>query len=265
MYAAREAGAYSERNLSVTFAPRTGSGAALRDVVAGDSLLGIVGSTTLLRAVADEQPVVPLALLYQRALAVLYTTRAAFGEPFERVAQLRGRRLGMPVDSEIGLLGRFYLRQAGVADDVTVIDLQGEERTALLADTVDAVTGSLSDPARVRTGDATVDTIRLGDRFPIYGPAVVAREEALAAARSVLADFLAGTMVGVARARADPAVAASAVDGDESAARARQTFEDAIETGWTSDAVAAHGWGWHQAEDWERLRGVLAQVDLLTE
>lgn len=263
LYAAQERDAYGDRDLSVTFEPRTGSGAALRDVVTGDSLLGVVGSTTLLRAVADGTPVVPLALLYQRALAVLYTTREAFGEPFERVSQLRDRRIGMPVGSEISLLGRFYLRQAGVADDVTVVDLQGEERTALLADQVDVVTGSLSDPARVRTPGTTVDIIRLAERFPIYGPALVACRETLTSNRSLLVDFLAGTMVGVARAQADPAVAATAIEGDDSAARARRTFEQAIDTGWTNDAVEAHGWGWHQTDDWERLRAVLDQVDLL--
>ena len=263
LYAARERGAYADRDLSIAFEPRTGSGAALRAVATGESLLGIIGSTTLIRAVAQGAPVVPLALLYQRALAVLYTTRDAFGEPFERVAQLRGRRIGMPVGSEIGLLGRLYLRQAGVADDVTVVDLRGEERTALLTGQVDVVTGSLSDPARIGTAGTTVDTIPIAEKFPIYGPALVARQTTLETNPSLLADFLAGTMVGVAEAQAEPAVAASAIDGNESAARARRTFEDAIETGWTSEAVDAHGWGWHQTEDWERLRGVLDQVELL--
>lgn len=265
LFAARAAGTYADRDLTVTLEPRTGSGAALRDVASGQAPIGIVGSTTLLRGRSRDAPVVPLALLYQRALAVLYTTREAFGEPFERAEQLRGRRIGMPVGSEIGLLARLFLEQAGVAADVTVVNVEGEERTALLTGRVDVVTGSLSDPARIGAGGTTVDTIRIAERFPIYGPALVARRETLATHRSLLVDFLAGTVAGAGRARADPAAAAEAVAavGDESATRARRTFEDAVETGWTSEAVAEHGWGWHRIEDWERLRDVLRQVGLL--
>lgn len=265
LFGARQADEYAGRGRAVSLAHRTGSDEALADVAAGTATVGVVGAATLLRAVASATPVVPVALLYQRAPAVLYATRASFGEPFERAAQLRGRRLGMPVDSEIGLLGRLFLEQAGVAGDVTVVDLEGEEGEALRAGRVDAVTGSFSDPYRLRGEDVTVDSVPVADRFPIYGPALVVRRDALTRRRDLLADVLAGTMAGLAAAKRDPgdAVAATAAAGRDSERQIRWTFRAATDRFGTSDDVRTHGWGWQRAESWLRLVDVLEQVGLL--
>lgn len=271
LFAARASDAYADRGVDVRFVHRTGSRAALRDVRDGTAAVGLVGATTLCRARAGGAAVVPLALLYQRALVTLYTTRESFGEPFERAGQLRDRRVGTPVESEIGLLARVYLEQAGVADDVTVVDLPEEERAALLDGRVDAVTGSISDPERLREDDAavdsTVDAIRVGERFPLYGPALVARRADLATRRSLLRAVLAGTVAGVGRARVDPRAGAAAIadESEESPKRVCRTFETARATGGESDAVERRGWGWHRGEHWERLRTVLSEVDLLTD
>ena len=265
LLAARANDAYADRGLDVSFAAETGSDAALATVREGEALAGLVGATTLVTARHEGATLVPLALLYQRALAMLYTTRETFGEPFERAAQLRGRTVGMPVGSEIGRLGRLFLEQAGVADDVTIVDVAGEEQGALLAGDVDAVTGSLADPQRLREDGATVDAVHVAERFPIYGPALVARRPALTARRDALRALLAGTMAGVARTRVDPAVARTAVAeaGGPPAERARRSFEAARSVGGGAEPVADHGWGWHRPADWERLRTVLDQVGLL--
>lgn len=265
LHSARAVGAYAERGLDVSFTAETGSDAALAAVTSGEALAGLVGSTTLVTARRDGVAVVPLALLYQRALAMLYTTRDAFGDPFERAAQLRGRTVGMPVGSEIGLLGRLYLEQAGVADDVTIVDVAGEERGALVSGDVDAVTGSLADPQRLREEGATVDAVHVAEQFPLYGPALVTRRAALTTRRDALAALLAGTMAGVARTRVDPAFAGTVVAdaGGPPADRARRSFEAARSVAGDTETVAAHGWGWHRPADWDRLATVLDQVGLL--
>ncbi|MFB6165700.1 MAG: ABC transporter substrate-binding protein [Haloarculaceae archaeon] len=284
VFAALAADAYAERGLDVSVGHRRGSEKALSAVVDGPADVALVGAATLLRAGDDGAPVVPLALLYQRAAAVIYTTRAAFDGRLERAEQLRGRRVGTPVTSEIGLLGRLFLAQAGVADETTVVDVSGEEQAALRSGRVDAVTGSLSDPEHLRERGATVDAIPVAERFPIYGPAFVARRSTLAADRPAMSAFLAATMAGLADARADPRAAAAAVAragdrrepadgasgeerpasraGGDSRRRARRTFADAVETVGRSEAVDAHGWGWHDPDDWERLATVLDRVDV---
>lgn len=265
LFAAQEANEYAERGQTVSFVHRMGSDQALADVATGDATVGVVGAVTLLRAIAEETPVLPIALFYQRAPAVLYTTRARFGEPFERASQLRGRRVGMPVNSEIGLLGRLFLEQAGIASDVTVVDVQGEEVEAIRAGRVDAVTGSFTDPDRLRDDGETVDTVPVVDRFPIYGPALVVRRDTLEARRDVLRDALTGTMAGLAVAKRDPgdAVATIASTGRDSIAHTRRAFEEVSDRFGSSEAVQTHGWGWQRFDAWQRLVDVLGQVDLL--
>lgn len=264
-FAARAADAYAERGRPVEFVHRTGSDEALADVRDGSATVGVVGAVTLLRALDRGVQVVPLAVLYQRALAVLYTTRDAFGERFESGTQLGGRRVGMHVDSEIGLLGRLFLAQAGVTSAATVVDVAGEEERALREGRVDAVTGSFADPERLRDDGLAVDAIPVTDRFPIYGPAIVAGRDALDERRAALADVLVGTMTGYVRARRDPSEAAAAVAaaGDDAPDRVRRTFETAVDRFGTGADVAAEGWGAHRHEEWERLAEVLREVGLV--
>lgn len=265
LFAARAADAYAERDRPVELVHRTGSDESLADVADGSATVGVVGAVTLRRAIDRGTPVVPLALFYQRAPAVLYATRGAFGEPFERAAQLRGRRVGMPVGSEIGLLGRLFLAQAGVAEAVTVVDVAGEEQRALRDGRVDAVTGSFADPDRLRDDGLTVDAVPVADRFPIYGPALAARRDALDERCETLRAVLAGTMVGVARAARDPSdgVAAVAAAGGDAPERVRRTFETATEEFGRSEDVAESGWGAHRRDGWTRLAAVLREVGLL--
>lgn len=265
LFAAREDGEFARRGRNVSLVPRTGSDEALADVASGTATVGVVGAATLLRATASGSPVVPIALLYQRTPAVLYGMRSRFGEPFERAAQLRGRSVGMPVDSEIGILGRLFIEQASVASDVTVVDLDGEEGQALRAGRVDAVSGSFSDPDRLRGEGVTVDTVPVADHFPIYGPALVVRHDTLTQRRDILADVLAGTMAGLAAAKRAPGdgVAATATAGQDSERQIRLTFTEATERFGTSEDVRTHGWGWQRIEAWLRLVDVLEQVGLL--
>lgn len=258
-------GAYADRNLDVAFESHEGSRAALDSVVAGDADLGIAGAATVLRARATGEPVVPIASLFQHAMTTIYALAGTFDEPFERAAQLQGRRVGTPVASEVGLLSRLFLRQAGVLDRVEVLDLRGEEQEALLSGEVDAVTGSFSDPRRLAAEGRSVESVAVADRFPIPGPAIVAAESTLADRRPELAAFLSGTAAGWAAAKENPSQAASAVaaESDRAADRERRTFEAAVAEFGASDAVRNHGWGWRQTEAWRRLRTALEQVELL--
>lgn len=263
-FAADADGAYDERDLSVTFEPNRGSRAAIDAVVDGDADVGVAGAATLLRARAAGDPVVPVASLYQHAMTAIYALDDAFDEPFERAAQLRGRRVGTPVESEVGLLSRLFLSQAGVLDDVEVVDLDGEEREALVSGEVDAVTGSFADPRRLAADGTPVESIAVADRFPIPGPAIVATERVLSESRPELAAFLAATAAGWASAARDRDRAAELVAerSERPAAEERRTFAEAVEEFGASETVRKRGWGWRRADAWRRLETVLERVEL---
>jgi hypothetical protein len=91
-----------------------------------DTDVGVVGSAVACRALAAGRPVAPVALLYQRAMTVLYTVRSVFGGELTSVEQLRGRTVAMPPGAETALLGRLFLSQADILDDTDVIEAGGE-------------------------------------------------------------------------------------------------------------------------------------------
>jgi ABC-type nitrate/sulfonate/bicarbonate transport system substrate-binding protein len=244
-----------------------GSREALGAVLDGDADVCAVGAATVARAREAGRPVVPIAVPYQRAMTTLYTTRAAFGEPLLAVDQLRGRRIGTPAGSETDVLCRLFVSQTEIAETIEFVDTSGEEREALRSGAVDVVTGSFSDPRRLEEEGSTVDSILVADHFPIYGPTLVVREEALFERAALLGRFLQRTMRGWAdaRRRADDAVRTIAAEGDESPEEVHRTFERAVEEFAATDAVRDHGWGWQRVEMWERTETALRQGDLLEE
>ncbi|MFD1596926.1 ABC transporter substrate-binding protein [Haloplanus litoreus] len=259
------AGAYADRGVDVTLSGRRGSHAALSAAADGDVDVGLTGAATFLRANADGHDVIPLALYYQRAMVVLYTTRETFGGPLRSVEDVRGRRVAMPDGSETGALGRLFLSQAGVVDDVTIVRADGEERAALLDGDADVATGVFTDPLELETDGHDVDSVLVADHFPVPGPAFVVRRETLRDRPHALRGFLEGAMAGWTAARLDPAAAVADLGdrSDESAAVERRKLEQALDRFAGSDDVEKNGWGWHSAETWQRLRIALKQADAL--
>ncbi|MFB6107474.1 MAG: ABC transporter substrate-binding protein [Haloplanus sp.] len=276
LFVAADRGAYADHGVDVSFTGCRGSRAALAAVAEGDVDVGLTGAATLLRAREDGHDVVPLALYYQRAMVVLYTTRATFGEPFRSVEQIRGRRVAMPRGSETGALGRLFLAQAGVVDDVTVVRADGEEHAALLDGDADVATGVFTDPLELEAAGHEVDSVLVADHFPVPGPAFVVRRETLRGRAPALRNLLEGTMAGWTAARGDPEAAARCVVAGREAvatdgaantggetADERRKFEQALARFADSDAVRKNGWGWHSPETWQRLRIALGQANVL--
>ena len=261
LFAARGRGEYADRGLSVSFDDHRGSSASLAAVVSGDADVGVAGAVSLVEARRRGESVVPLALLFQRAMTVLYAERDRFEGELESVEQLRGRRVGMPVESEAGLLGRLFLAQSGVLADVDLVDIEGEERRALRDGEADAVTGSFSDPRELREDGVRTDSLRVADQFPICGPSLVATEETLRRRPGPLADFLAATAAGWAAATRSPyevSTGSETIFEDDE----RRTFELAVAEFGVNDAVREHGWGWQDTETWQRLETALSVADL---
>jgi ABC-type nitrate/sulfonate/bicarbonate transport system substrate-binding protein len=269
-FLARSTDSYAKNGVDIAISHQRGSGQALDSLAAGTADVALAGAATTVRARADGRPILPVAVPFQRAMVVLYTTRTAFGCRFESIEQLRDRRVGMSATSETGLLGRLFLSQSGILDDVTVVAITGEEQAALRSGRADVVTGSFADPQELRDGGCTVDSLLVADQFPMYGPALVTTEQTLRERQQALERFLVGTVMGWAAAVEHPETAVRAVTGDETADersldRERRTFERAAAEFATGSAVTKHGWGWQRAAGWDRLVTALDQTDLLAE
>jgi ABC-type nitrate/sulfonate/bicarbonate transport system substrate-binding protein len=259
------ASTYADHGVDVAFTGCRGSRVALSAVADGDVDIGLTGAATFLRGHAAGHDLVPLALYYQRATVVLYTTRSAFGGPLRSVEDVRGRRVAMPDGSETGALGRLFLAHAGVVDDVTVVPAKGEERAALLDGDADVATGVFTDPLELEAEGHDVDSVLVADHFPVPGPALVVRRETLRDRPAALRGFLQATMGGWTDATADPEAAVEALGGrgDDPPAAERYKLEQALDRFAGGDAVEKHGWGWHSPETWQRLRIALDQADVL--
>jgi len=265
LYAALDEGAYERRGLDARVTTHRGSHRALEAVLDGDADVALVGAGSVVRALAADRPVVPLAVVHQRTATVLYAVRDRFGEPFESVDQLRGRRILTTTGSETCLLARLFLSQADLLRDVELVDADGEERDALIAGDADVATGSFADPLELEADDRTVDVLSVGDHFPVYGLTLVGPAAPFRRTGDPWRRFLAGTAAGWATARTDPGPAAAAVaaETDDPPSAVSDRFARAVDRLGTGDAVSDEGWGWHGPSTWDRLEVALEQGDLL--
>lgn len=254
------------RGVDLTIRSARGSGQALQRVESGAADVGVVGSAIACRAVAGGRPIASVALLYQRAMTVLYTVRSVFGAELTSVEQLRGRTVAMPPGAETALLARLFLSQAGVVDDVDVIETGGEERDELLDGEADVVTGMAADPPALAAEGYTIDSILVSEQFPVPGPALVVHADALRDPPAALGGFLTGTMRGVVAASHDRQAAAAAVAArsDDRVDAERRRLDVALDRFAGSDAVEEHGWGWQSTDDWQRIRMALGQTGSLS-
>lgn len=250
-------GRYDDHGLAVTLDAARGSGAAIDRLVAGKTDVAVAGAASL--CLADDADLVPLALVHPRSLAVLYTTTERLGEPLDSVEQLRGRRLAVVADSEVGRLARLFLAQAGVLDDVEIVPTEGEERDALVDGRADVATGMPTDPHELDAAGHEVHTLAVADHFPVPGPALVTRADVARRCPDVLTRLLMGTVAGAATARREPDRTAELVAerSGESVGTERWRLDSAHER---ADALDTdHAWGRQTVAGWERLRAALEQ------
>jgi ABC-type nitrate/sulfonate/bicarbonate transport system substrate-binding protein len=265
LYASCANGNYEKRGLSVELEPFRGSQRAIEAVLSGEATVGLAGAATVMRSRSSGEPLVPVATLFQRPMVVLLTTRELFGEQLVAVDQLRGHRVGMPTASETSLLGHMFLTQAGVLDDVEIVEIDGEETAALESEQVDVVTGVFADPLRLESAETTVDSIHVADRYPVYGPTLVTSAATLEQQRAEIEAILAGTAEGWAMATRDPGAVAEHVPeaSGRSPVEAASMFEQAAMKFGETEETKRYGWGWQTESTWRRLETALAQTDLL--
>lgn len=259
-----EAGTYQDRNVVVTIDGKQGSGRAIQSLQDGHSDVCVAGPATVTRNLDSGEDIVPIALLYQRSTVVLYTIRDQFGESFETLEQLRGKGIAMIPGSETGTIARLFLSQADMLSNLTVIRMDNEERSQLLSGGADVAAGMITDPLHLEDAGYQVDSIPIGQQFPIPGLAIVTRPAILESKRDELAALLAGTMDGWHAAQQNPTLAAESIQSliDEPNAR---VIEHLIEAFGVTDTTRQHGWGWQTPTQWTRIHSAMQQAGMLEE
>ena len=248
LIAATDFGSYEDHGVTVSLEAARGSGSAIDRLRAGGVDIAVVGAASFCRA-ADES-LVPLALLHQRSLAVLYTTTEQLGEPFASVEQMRGRRLAVTPDSEVSLLARLFLAQSNVLDDVEMVAVASDEQEALEDGDAAVATGMPIDAHELSTAGHDVSSLSVADHFPVPGPALVTTVSTLREEPAAVRQFLMGTIAGATAARNRLEQTAQRVtdrSGNDVASE-RWRIEHARD--W---AAAERGWGWQTLDAWERL------------
>lgn len=257
LIAAADFDIYRTHGVAVSLNPARGSGAALDRLRDGIADVAVVGAASVCRA--SDEPLVPLALLHPRSMAVLYTTTERLGAPFTSVEQLRGRRLAVTPDSEVGRLARLFLAQTGVLDDVEVVSVAGDEREALERGDADVATGMPIDPHELGATGHEVSALAVADHFPVPGPALVTTAGTLLDAPDPVLRFLVGSTAGATAARRDPKRTAARVaerSGDDVESE-RWRIEHAHAA--DRETASEQGWGWQTVDAWERLEVALQQ------
>ncbi|SEO90657.1 ABC-type nitrate/sulfonate/bicarbonate transport system, substrate-binding protein [Halogranum amylolyticum] len=244
---------FAERNgVEITLESARGSGSALKQLRTGSADIAVVGAASFCRDA--EESFVPLALLFQRSMAVLYTTTERLGEPFTTVEQLRGRRLAVSPDSEVSRLARLFLAQSRLLDDVEIVAVAGEEREALVDGDAAVATGMPIDVRELAAAGYDVSSLAVADHFPVPGPALVTTAAKLRREPATVLRFLMGTVAGATAARTHPERTARRVAdrSDDDVASERWRIERVRD-----QSVGERGWGWQTLAAWERLEAAL--------
>jgi ABC-type nitrate/sulfonate/bicarbonate transport system substrate-binding protein len=259
LVAAVEFGHYERVGLTVTLESARGSGAAAERLRTGRTDLALVGAASVCSAAPAS--FVPLAHLRRRSLAVLYTTAERAGTPFTSVEQVRGRRLAVTPDSEVGRLARLFLARTGVLDSVDIVAVSGEERTALARGDADVATGMPVDAHELSEAGFEVSSLAVADHFPVPGPALVTTADSLRADPVAIHRFLVGTVAGVTTAHQRPAETATRVAerSGNTVANERWRIDHARSRAAERGLEDEHGWGRQTVEAWERLQTALRQ------
>ncbi|MFD1514170.1 ABC transporter substrate-binding protein [Halomarina rubra] len=259
--AAVESGHYERAGLDITLEPARGSGAATEHLRTGQADVALIGAASVCSAAPES--FVPLAQLRQRSLAVLYTTTERLGAPFTSVEQVRGHRLAVTPDSEVGRLARLFLAHTGILDSVDIVAVSGEERTALARGDADVATGMPFDAYEFSEAGYEVSSLAVADHFPVPGPALVTTADTLQAGPKTMHRFLMATIAGVVTVHQQP---------EETAVQVATQSGDAVENErWRIDHAQSraaergvgrdHGWGRQTVEGWERLQVALRQEE----
>ena len=267
-FTAKARGFYEEEGLTLsTIETGEGSTFSAKQVGLGNVDFAITSGDQVLNVNSRDLSPLSVGVVMQKSPAVVFSTRETFGGELRDVEQLAGKTVGTG-PGMVRMLTSLLLEEAGVREDVEMVDTGYDTVQQLLAGEIDAAGGVFGDAISAEAQGNTVDSLPIGDTIPSYGHVVaVNREWADGNAEAVRA-FLRATARGAAWAHRRPAEATDLlVEANgvlaESREQQRRKWETMARDFMVGDAVREHGWGWSEAEPWQVLHDALADADAL--
>ncbi|WP_338739734.1 ABC transporter substrate-binding protein [Haloplanus salilacus] len=267
-FAAKANGFYDEEGLSLS-AIESGEGSTFsaKQAGLGNVEFAISSSDQVVNINSRGLSPQSVGVVMQKSPAVVFSTRETFGGELTSVDQLAGKTVGTG-PGMVRVLTTLLLEDAGIRDDVEMVDTGYDTVQQLLSGKIDAAGGVFGDAISAEAQDYTVDSIAVGDTVPSYGHVVAAEREWAAENAGAVRAFLRATARGAAWAQSNPGEATDAlIDAngvlEESRDQQRRKWETMAAEFMTGDAVAEHGWGWSESEPWGVVHDALADTDAL--
>ncbi|WP_251342527.1 ABC transporter substrate-binding protein [Haloplanus halophilus] len=267
-FTAKAKGFYEEEGLTLD-AIETGEGSTFsaKQAGLGNVDFAVTSSDQVLNINSRGLSPQSVGVVMQRSPAVVFSTRETFGGELTDVEQLAGKTVGTG-PGMVRMLTSLLLAEAGVREDVEMVDTGYDTVQQLLAGEIDAAGGVFGDAISAEAQDYTVDSIPVANAIPSYGHVIAAERDWAAANPEAVRAFLRATARGAAWAQQRPGEATDLLveaNGvlSESRDQQRRKWETMAGEFMLSDAVRDHGWGWSEAEPWRVVRDALADADAL--
>jgi NitT/TauT family transport system substrate-binding protein len=267
-FAAKANGFYEEEGLTLGEI-RTGEGSTFsaKQAGLGNVDFAVTSSDQVLNVNSRDLSPQSVGVVMQKSPAVVFSTRDAFGGELTSADQLAGKTVGTG-PGMVRMLTTLLLEDAGVRDDVEMVDTGYDTVQQLLSGEIDAAGGVFGDAISAEAQGYTVDSLAVGDSIPSYGHVIAAKKSWASSNPAAVRAFLRGTARGAAWAHQRPGEATDLLveaNGvlEESRDQQRRKWERMANGFMTGDAVTDHGWGWSRSEPWQVVHDALASADAL--
>ncbi|WP_251328087.1 ABC transporter substrate-binding protein [Haloplanus pelagicus] len=267
-FTAKAKGFYEEEGLTLgSIETGEGSTFSAKQVGLGNVDFAVTSSDQVLNINSRGLSPQSVSVVMQKSPAVVFSTRETFGGELTDVEQLAGRTVGTG-PGMVRRLTSLLLEEAGVREDVEMVDTGYDTVQQLLSGKVDAAGGVFGDAISAEAQGYTVDSVPVAETIPSYGHVIAAKRDWADSNPEAVRAFLRATARGAAWAHERPAEATDLlVEANgvlaESRDQQRRKWETMAEEFMLSDAVREHGWGWSEAEPWRVVHDALADADAL--
>lgn len=210
MYA-KALGLYEAQGLDVKIDESAGSGIAANALAAGQYDFALANAPTVMLTVSQGAPIKLLSIIHQsNGFAITSLAESNINS----VADLEGKWVAaVPASAQLSIFDAV-LGSNGLTDKVNIVNIDASAlEAALLEKRVDAILGAaVANSINLRAAGAEVNDILFSDiGVPTVGLGIATTNDKIANDPDTVRKFVAASLEGWDRARADPAAAAAAI------------------------------------------------------
>jgi NitT/TauT family transport system substrate-binding protein len=262
LYEAQEKGYFQQAGLDVTldYSMETD---AVALVGAGQTSFAVASGEQVLLARAQGLPIVYVAAWYQQYPVGVSASQS---EHIQKPADLKGKKIGLPVLSGASYIGLRALLDAGglKESDVTLDTVGYNQVEALVAGREQAVVVYVNnEPLQLQAQGHPVDTLRVADYLQLIGNGLITNETTIQQNPDLVRRMAGALVKGLQAALADPAGAyticqkyvTNLAQADETVQK--QVLATSMEL-WKADRLGAS-----VPQAWQNMQNILLKMDLL--